>query len=91
MPSVLATSTRCDDVDGHALPSAPPRRWRTWEHSLGASRPAVPLDTTLLCSDPSPDDGDASGVGGTAVPLSLYPGWCGFVSAWHVRASFQSA
>ena len=35
MPSVLATSTRCDDVDGHALPSAPPRRWRTWAQSLG--------------------------------------------------------
>ena len=35
MPSVLATSERSDDVDGHALPSVPPRRWRLWAQSLG--------------------------------------------------------
>jgi hypothetical protein len=34
MPSVLAASERCDDVDGHAVPSAPPRRWCTWAQSL---------------------------------------------------------
>jgi hypothetical protein len=35
MPSVLATSERCDDVDGYALPSAPLRCWRLWVQSLG--------------------------------------------------------
>lgn len=35
MPSVLATSKCCDDVDGHDLPSAPPRCWRLWAQPLG--------------------------------------------------------
>jgi hypothetical protein len=39
MPSVLATSACREDVDGHALPSAPLRCWRLWAQSLG--RPHV--------------------------------------------------
>jgi hypothetical protein len=35
MPSVLATAERLEDVDGHDLPSAPPRSWRPWTQSLG--------------------------------------------------------
>jgi hypothetical protein len=30
MPSVLATAERVEDIDGHDLPSAPPRSWRSW-------------------------------------------------------------
>lgn len=35
MPSVLATSERREDVDGHALLSVPVRGWRFWAQSLG--------------------------------------------------------
>ena len=43
MPSVLATSERCDDVDGHALPSVPVRGWRHWAQSLGRPHVQRPL------------------------------------------------
>jgi hypothetical protein len=35
MPSMLATSERHEESDGHALPSVPVRGWRFWAQSLG--------------------------------------------------------
>lgn len=35
MPSMLATSERREEIDGHALPSVPVRGWRFWAQSLG--------------------------------------------------------
>ena len=35
MPSVLDTPERLDEIDGHDLPSVPPRSWRPWAQSLG--------------------------------------------------------
>jgi hypothetical protein len=34
MPSVLDTSERSEDIDGHDLPSAYPRFWRPWAQFL---------------------------------------------------------
>jgi hypothetical protein len=33
MPSVLDTAERLEEIDGHNLPSAPPRFWRPWAPS----------------------------------------------------------
>ena len=38
MPSVLDTSERSEDIDGHDLPSAHPRFWRPWVQSLRRSQ-----------------------------------------------------
>jgi hypothetical protein len=48
MPSVLATSERREDVDGHALPSVPARGWRLWAQSLG--RPHAQQSQWTPCS-----------------------------------------
>jgi hypothetical protein len=54
MPSVLATSERCDDVDGHALPGVRPGFWRTWVQSLGRPRAQRSPRTLRSCAMPCP-------------------------------------
>lgn len=50
MPSVLATSERREDVDGHALPSVPVRGWRFWAQSLGGPHARRSLRTPRACA-----------------------------------------
>jgi hypothetical protein len=50
MPSVLATSERREDVDGHALPSVPARGWRLWAQSLARLHAQRSLRTLCSCA-----------------------------------------
>jgi hypothetical protein len=50
MPSVLATSERREDIDGHALPGVRLGFWRTWAHSLGRPHTQRSLRTPHSCT-----------------------------------------
>jgi hypothetical protein len=50
MPSVLATSERREDVDGHALPSVSVRGWRFWAQSLGRPHARRSPRTLRVCA-----------------------------------------
>jgi hypothetical protein len=54
MSSVLATSERREEVDGHAQASVPARGWRLWAQSLGRPYAQRSLRTPRPCALHSP-------------------------------------
>ena len=54
MPLVLATAECREDVDGHALPSAPRRGWHRWAQSLRWPHAPRSSQTPRACVLPRP-------------------------------------
>lgn len=54
MPSVLDAPERIENIDGHDLPSAPPRCWRLWVQSLRRSQAQRSPRTPRSCAMPRP-------------------------------------